>query len=298
PRPRSAPRSACRARPAPAPPGRPRDGRGPGPSSRSRCGDRRTPSRRRPRRASPGRGTGRSAMGRGPGTTTRRRPRASCAPARRARASRASARRAGAPPARSAPRCGLGRARRSCAGPCAPHSRGSGGGLRRSWEDPAVERDLRPLFEPRSVAIVGASNDPAKWGQWLARDALRGEHRRAVYLVNRSAADVQGRRSYPSLAELPEAPELVVLAVPAAAFEETLDASLEAGARAIVAIAAGLGEAGEEGRAREVAAVARVRAAGALLLGPNCLGVYDAAAELALGTDDFVPGPIGLASQS
>ena len=161
-----------------------------------------------------------------------------------------------------------------------------------------MPRDLRPLFEPRSVAIVGASNDPAKWGQWLARDALRGEHRRAVYLVNRSAADVQGRRSYPSLAELPEAPELVVLAVPAAAFEETLDASLEAGARAIVAIAAGLGEAGEEGRAREVAAVARVRAAGALLLGPNCLGVYDAAAELALGTDDFVPGPIGLASQS
>ena len=47
-----------------------------------------------------------------------------------------------------------------------------------------MPRDLRPLFEPRSVAIVGASNDPAKWGQWMARDALRGEHRRAVYLVN------------------------------------------------------------------------------------------------------------------
>lgn len=47
------------------------------------------------------------------------------------------------------------------------------------------KRDLRPLFEPRSVAIVGASNDPAKWGQWFARGALQGEHRRAVYLVNR-----------------------------------------------------------------------------------------------------------------
>ncbi len=159
-------------------------------------------------------------------------------------------------------------------------------------------RDLSALFEPRSVAVVGASNDPAKWGQWLARGALRGEHRRAVYLVNRSGGEVLGRRAYRSLGELPEAPELVVLGVPAAAFEEMVDASLAAGARAIVAIAAGLGETGEDGRRRELAVVERVRAAGAVLLGPNCLGVYDAAAELDLGTGEFDPGPIGLVSQS
>ncbi|MDT5011092.1 MAG: hypothetical protein QOH57_2709, partial [Mycobacterium sp.] len=41
-----------------------------------------------------------------------------------------------------------------------------------------MRRDLQPLFDPRSVAIVGASNDPAKWGNWLARGALRGAHRR------------------------------------------------------------------------------------------------------------------------
>jgi acetate---CoA ligase (ADP-forming) len=109
---------------------------------------------------------------------------------------------------------------------------------------PATSRDLAALFAPRSLAVVGASNDPAKWGQWLARGALAGEHRRAVYLVNRSGADVLGRRTYRSLGELPEPPELVVLAVPAAAFEEATDAALAAGARAIVAIAAGLGEAG------------------------------------------------------
>jgi len=78
-------------------------------------------------------------------------------------------------------------------------------------------RDLRPLFEPRSVAVVGASNDPSKWGQWLARGALLGEHRRGVSLVNRSGGDVLGRPSYRSLEELPEPPELVVLAVPATA---------------------------------------------------------------------------------
>ena len=161
-----------------------------------------------------------------------------------------------------------------------------------------MERDLRPLFEPRSVAIVGASNDPAKWGQWLARDALRGAHRRRIFLVNRRGGEVLGQPSYRSLSELPEPAELVVVAVPTSGFEETVDAALEAGTRAIVAITAGLGETGEDGRRREAAVVARVREAGAVLVGPNCLGVYDAAAELVLGTEGVVPGPIGFVSQS
>ncbi|MFY9580090.1 MAG: acetate--CoA ligase family protein [Gaiellaceae bacterium] len=162
----------------------------------------------------------------------------------------------------------------------------------------ALPRDLAPLFEPRSLAVVGASNDPAKWGQWLARGAIAGEHRRAVYLVNRSGGEVLGKPSYRALDELPESPELVVLAVPAAAFEEATDAALTAGARAIVAIAAGLGEIDDEGRAREEAVVARVRDAGAVLLGPNCLGVYDASSELDLSSSDFTPGAISLVSQS
>ena len=60
-------------------------------------------------------------------------------------------------------------------------------------------RDLRALFEPRSVAVVGASNDPAKWGQWLARGALLGERRRRVFLVNRNGRKVLGRPTFPSL---------------------------------------------------------------------------------------------------
>ena len=159
-------------------------------------------------------------------------------------------------------------------------------------------RDLRPLFDPRSVAIVGASSDPAKWGHWLARGALRGEHRRDVFLVNQRGGEVLGKQTYASLTELPAAPELVVLAVPAAAFEETVDAALAVGARAIVAISAGLGESGEEGRVLEAAVVERVRAAGAVLLGPNCNGLCDAAAEVELGLDGLAPGPIGFISQS
>jgi acyl-CoA synthetase (NDP forming) len=159
-------------------------------------------------------------------------------------------------------------------------------------------RDLRALFEPRSVAVVGASNDPSKWGEWLARGALLGAHRRSVFLINRAGGTVLGQEAYRSLEELPEPPELVVLAVPASAFEETVEGSLAAGARAIVAITAGLGESSTDGSRREQAVVERVRTAGAVLVGPNCMGLYDAQAELDLASSDFVPGELGLISQS
>ena len=161
-----------------------------------------------------------------------------------------------------------------------------------------MTRDLRPLFDPRSVAILGASSDPAKWGHWLARGALEGEHRRAVYLVNRKGHDVLGHRTYRSLTELPEPPELVVVTVPASGFEEAVEGALEAGAKALVGITAGLGESGEAGPARERAVVERVRAHGAVLLGPNCLGVFDAGSGLQLASNSFSTGPIGLISQS
>jgi acetate---CoA ligase (ADP-forming) len=161
-----------------------------------------------------------------------------------------------------------------------------------------VQRDLQPLFAPRSVAILGASNDPAKWGNWLAAGALRGAHRRPVYLVNRNGGEVLGQPAYTSVEEIPDTPELVVIAVPASGFEQAVDASLAKGARALVGITAGLGETGGDAAARERALVARVREAGAMLLGPNCLGVFDASSDLGLASNELPPGSIGLISQS
>ena len=86
-----------------------------------------------------------------------------------------------------------------------------------------MARDLSALFAPESVAVVGASDDPVKWGNWLARGALRGERRRRVYLVNRRGGEVMGRRAYRALSELLEPAELAVLAVPPAVLEPTVD---------------------------------------------------------------------------
>jgi len=161
-----------------------------------------------------------------------------------------------------------------------------------------VRRDLTPLFEPRTLAIVGVSADPGKWGYWFARDAATGAHRRRVFLVGRSGGELHGLRVHRTLAELPEPPELVVLSVPAHGLEEAVGDSLEAGAKALVAIAAGFGELGAEGAARERVLVERVRSAGAVLVGPNCLGLFDAAAELQLASNPLPAGPVGFISQS
>src|ERR1700675_3360327 len=145
-------------------------------------------------------------------------------------------------------------------------------------------RDLTPHFDPRSLAILGASATPSKWGYWLGRSALEGLTRRSVFLVNRGGKDILGQHSYTSLAEVPRPVDLVVISVGAAGFEQAVDDALAAGGRAIVAITAGLGETGRDGLAIEQAVTEKVRAAGALLVGPNCLGVADTITKLDLAS--------------
>lgn len=142
--------------------------------------------------------------------------------------------------------------------------------------------------DPASVAVVGASDDPAKWGHWLARGALAGRDRRAVHLVNRGGGSVLSHPTVRSLSELSEAPELVVLAVPAAHVPAVVDEALAVGVRGFVGIPSGIDD----------GVIGRIRSAGARLLGPNCLGVFDAATSLHLAWGQFQPGSLGVVSQS
>src|ERR1700759_5405659 len=141
----------------------------------------------------------------------------------------------------------------------------------------ASDAALTALFEPRSIAVVGASNDPAKWGHILSKRALASGPERPVALVSRSGTEVLGQPTYASLAlarqVLGHPLDLVVLCVPADAFVPTVGDAVAAGARAVVAITAGLSELGAEGARAEAEAVAIARAGGAVLVGPNCLGV-------------------------
>ncbi|MGH3311045.1 MAG: acetate--CoA ligase family protein [Streptomyces sp.] len=161
-----------------------------------------------------------------------------------------------------------------------------------------MRRDLTALFGPKSVAVVGASDDPAKYGHAVASQALRAPDRRPVHLVNRRGGTVLGRTAATSLADIGEPVDLAVISVPGAGFEAAVDDALACGVRAIVGITAGFAEAGPAGLARQRAIADRVRAAGAVLVGPNCLGVADNTTELYLASDTFTPGGVALLSQS
>jgi acetate---CoA ligase (ADP-forming) len=156
-----------------------------------------------------------------------------------------------------------------------------------------MSRNLEPVFAPTSVAVVGASADPRKWGNWLARRALRGEHRRAVHLINRRGGEILGRQAQRSLRDLGAPVDLVLISVPETLLEPTVAEALTAGAKAIVVISAGT-----EGSGRDAMLGATVRDAGAVLVGPNCLGIFDAETELELASNDLPPGSVALISQS
>ncbi|MET3812229.1 acetate--CoA ligase family protein [Arthrobacter sp. UYEF3] len=159
-------------------------------------------------------------------------------------------------------------------------------------------RDLTALFAPSSIAIVGASNDPSKYGNWLAVRALRDSRSRPVHLVNRTRPEILGHPAIPSLVSAPGPVDLAVIAVPAAGFYDAVEDAIEAKVKAIVAITAGLGETGAEGLARQEELVGRLREAGIPMLGPNCLGVLDNTTGLDATVNNFAAGTISIVSQS
>ena len=147
------------------------------------------------------------------------------------------------------------------------------------------------FVDPSSVAVVGATEDRAKWGYWLATGALAGAGRRQVWLVNRRAAQVLGQACRPTVDDLPQAPDLVALCVPPRHVLPVVRDALAKGCRAFLSITAGLG-------ADEAELAALLRESGARMIGPNSLGLFNAAAELRLAWGHFTPGRLAIVSQS
>jgi acetyl coenzyme A synthetase (ADP forming)-like protein len=164
----------------------------------------------------------------------------------------------------------------------------------------AVVASLRPFFRPRSVAVVGASARRGTIGGELFRNVLAGEFAGAAYPVNRKAEPVGGVRAYASIEEIPDEVDLAVVCLPGEHVLGAADAALRAGVRALCVISAGFAELGAEGRARQEELLALVRAHGARLLGPNCLGIASAVAGLnaTFAARPVPPGNIGFSSQS
>jgi acetate---CoA ligase (ADP-forming) len=139
----------------------------------------------------------------------------------------------------------------------------------------AASASLRPFFEPRGVAVIGASRSRGRIGSEVLHNLIASGFRGAVHPVHPDADEIQGLRAYRRVADIPAPVDLAVVAVPAVGVLDVVDDCLAKGVRGLCVISAGFGEADEEGRAREAALVDRVRVAGCRLIGPNCMGLLN-----------------------
>ena len=164
----------------------------------------------------------------------------------------------------------------------------------------AVVASLRAFFEPKTVAVVGASRRRGSIGGELFRNILEADFAGAVHPVNRNGDPVAGVRGYSTVAAIAEAVDLAVICVPGDQVLEAAAGALDAGTRALCVISSGFAETGAEGAERQRQLLALVRSHGARLIGPNCLGI--ASTEIGLNAT-FAPralpgGTIGFSSQS
>ena len=136
---------------------------------------------------------------------------------------------------------------------------------------------LAMCFAPSSAAIIGASTDPMKFGGRAMKFCLERGYRGRLYPVNARSGIVQGVKAYPSVGELPEAPDVAVIAVPAPLVRESLVAAGEKGAKIAIVYGAGFAETGEEGAARQRDLLDIARSGGMRMIGPNCMGVMSLA---------------------
>ena len=163
-----------------------------------------------------------------------------------------------------------------------------------------VPYTLEEVFQPRSIAILGASRAPQKWGNVAAKQLMAGGFPGKVYLINPSVPEILGQATYPSLRAVPSPVDLAIIATSFAQVEQGIDDCIAHGVKGVVIITAGFGETGPEGRAQEQALVARCRKHGIRIIGSNCMGLYIHRSHInTLGMVFPLPvGPIGLVSQS
>ena len=138
-------------------------------------------------------------------------------------------------------------------------------------------RNLDALFRPASIAVVGGSSKEGTVGGVLACNLIAGDfeaaHGGKLWIVNKGHSRVQGRRSYRRLADLPEAPDLVIVATPAKTVPGLVEEAGQCGARAAVVISAGFSEIGDEGIRLQQQVLDAARPYNLRVVGPNCLGL-------------------------
>ncbi|MCY1330836.1 Protein lysine acetyltransferase Pka [compost metagenome] len=170
--------------------------------------------------------------------------------------------------------------------------------------DDKPSETLRAIFEPESVAIIGASDDSTRIGGRPLRYLLDAGFAGGIYPVNPNRAQVQGIPAYPDIRAVPVPVDLTIIALPADQVLAVLPSCAEKGVKAAIIFSAGFAETDEAGASRQAEMLAMARRLGLRVLGPNCLGAFNAHTGFmgtftqALKHGFLAPGGVAIASQS
>src|SRR5215472_1776668 len=162
------------------------------------------------------------------------------------------------------------------------------------------QRPLDVFFAPKSVAVIGATENPGSVGRTLLWNLVTSPFGGTVYPVNRKRPSVLGVKAYPTISDIPEAVDLAVIVTPPPSIPGIIRECGENGVRGAVVISAGFKEIGAEGAALERQVAEEAQAANIRVIGPNCLGVMAPLTGLnaTFSTAVARPGSVGFISQS
>jgi acetyltransferase len=162
------------------------------------------------------------------------------------------------------------------------------------------QHHLTPLFAPKSVAVFGASDSIDSVGQIVFQNMLQSSFQGALYPINTNHSEVQGFKAYSSISQIIEPVDLAVIATPPQFVPDIIEECGKHNVKAAVIITAGFGEAGDTGKALELAVLENAQRYGIRLLGPNCLGIMrpDIGLNATFNKGGAITGSIAFISQS
>jgi acetyltransferase len=162
----------------------------------------------------------------------------------------------------------------------------------------AKQAAISSLFEPESVAVIGASGDPKKLGHSIVRNIVEGGYRGAVFPVNPRGGEILGLKTYRSIEEIPDAVDLATVVIPARAVVASVQSCAAKGVKHTQIITSGFSETGNAETEREMVRIARQ--AGMRILGPNIFGLYSSSASLnaTFSATGINAGPVAILTQS
>lgn len=159
---------------------------------------------------------------------------------------------------------------------------------------------ISTFFNPKSIAIIGATKDPKKFGNAVTTNILKNKNLKSkVYLVSHGSKEIEGLKTFNSILDITDEIDIAIILVPAFTVESVVDQCIKKKVKGIIIVTSGFGELNEEGKLKEQIIVNKCKKVGIRVIGPNCVGIQNADIGLNASFIQTPPqGEVSMISQS